>query len=129
MAAELRDVPVLKNANEPGHKRTLAVEARQDGETAGLLGGIEGAPELVDVAVLSLLVARIEPGGTSTQGVHQEAVATAGAGGEKVLPGGHIALQARRRHEPVERIQVVQIVLPANRSARFVAIKLEGAMQ
>ena len=44
------------------------------------------APELGDGRFLLLLVPRVEPDGPGPQGVHQQAVAPAGAGGEQRLP-------------------------------------------
>jgi hypothetical protein len=109
---ELGDVPVLEDSDEPGNQRALPVIAGQDGNGAGGFGNQKVTPKLGDGALLMLFISRVEPDGAGPQGIQQQAIGAPCPGRKEILPGPVIPLQAGRRDEPIERIEVGKKVVP-----------------
>src|SRR6516225_8370600 len=86
-------------------------------------------PKLRHGAFLAFFIARIETNGTSPQGIHQQTIHSAGSCREQVIPSAPVTIQARRGHEPVERIKVSQISFPVNRLANFLSKQREGTLE
>src|SRR5262249_51170674 len=120
--AQLRDVFILKDADQPGYQWPLAVVAGQDGGRAGPFAGPQVPPERGNGLVLALLVAREQPYRPRPQGIDQQAISPTGTSGEQTIPGAGGAFQAAAAEEPIHGVEVVQEAVPRDRSAGFRAL-------
>ena len=117
VVAQVGEVFVLEDADEPGHQRPLAVVARQDGRRAVALAGDQKAPELGDGLFLPLRVARKQPHRPHSQGVDEQRVGAVGAGVKQGAPTVFQTFQTGAGDEPVEGVDVVDEGVPG----RFLA--------
>src|SRR5262245_48459256 len=104
LRTHLRQVPVLKDADEPGSERALTVVASQHRERAFGCADDQVAPELGDRGFLLFFITRIKAHRSRPQRVDEQAVGPAGAAGEQALPSPLLPLQAAAAQIPIDRV-------------------------
>src|SRR5581483_11115769 len=120
-------MPILKYPDEPRHKRSLAVITCQNRQCSAGLDDKEPAPELADSALLTLLIARIQPHGSQAQRIHEQAVRPARFCCKELFPGNRIAFEASASEVPIKGVQSIQVSWPS--CARLRGKQAEGSLQ
>src|SRR6185437_11291479 len=99
--AQLGEVLVLEDANEPGHQGSLSIIASQDRQGTLAFSRQQIAPELGDGLLLAFGIARKQPHRSQTQGIDEQTIGAVGPRREQDLPGARMPLQAGAGQKPV----------------------------